>query len=199
MLHLLSGLTLCLPSWLFYILSTKLYTGVGNGVENTSAHAEFPLSLCFSLLHYGVFSICNLQFIRNRLLQHGFPRGCNSSWTTCSRMRSFVWALIHARSLLQPRLSMLTCFFQGTSACCGVDVFTSNVLHGLQGDSLLHHYLFQELQGNLYFGAWSTYSPPLMILVTAGLLFHFIFFPHYFSLATAVQCWFFVCFCFVFI
>jgi len=33
------------------------------------------------------------------------------------------------------------------------------VLHGLQGDSLPHHSLHHQLQGNLYSGAWITSSP----------------------------------------
>lgn len=110
MLCLLSEPNLCLLSWLFYILSTKLHTGIGNGgcKHFSICRSSFILTLLPAPLWRPSHS---LQFIRSRLLQHGSPTGCGSSRTTCSGMGSSVWAAIHDRSLLQSRLSMFTWFF----------------------------------------------------------------------------------------
>ena len=73
---------------------------------------------------------------------------------------------VPARSLLQHGLSTRCSFLQGTATCCGigsstvcrVDICSTEVLHGLQGDNLLHHGLLHGLQGNLCSSAWSTSS-----------------------------------------
>ncbi|GAB0208824.1 mitochondrial enolase superfamily member 1 [Grus japonensis] len=50
----------------------------------------------------------------------------------------------------------------GSSTGCRWNLYTpSSFLHGLQGDSLLHHGLHQGLQGDLCSGTWSTSSPSI--------------------------------------
>jgi len=74
------------------------------------------------------------------------------------------------RSPLLHGLSKGCSFPQGTFTCsgvesstgCRVDICSGLVLHGLQGDNLLHHGLHHGLQGNLCSGGWSTSSPSIL-------------------------------------
>ncbi|KAK4806612.1 hypothetical protein QYF61_013867 [Mycteria americana] len=61
------------------------------------------------------------------------------------------WAVGHGRTS--------TCSGVGSSTGCRRDICSTVDIHGLQGDSLLHHGLHHGLQENLCSAAWSTSSP----------------------------------------
>ncbi|KAK4806640.1 hypothetical protein QYF61_022946 [Mycteria americana] len=61
-----------------------------------------------------------------------------------------VYILLHRTSI---------CSSVGSSTGCRRDICSTVDIHGLQGDSLLHHGLHHGLQENLCSAAWSTSSP----------------------------------------
>ena len=85
------------------------------------------------------------QFLPENLLQCGLPStGCRS----CQEPPP-VWAP-HGLQLPSGHIHLLK---HGVLHGLQVDIFSTVVLHGLQGDSLPHHGLLQRLQGNLVPGA----------------------------------------------
>jgi len=90
--------------------------------------------------------------------------GCSTSEIDFSSVDA-AWAAGFARkpapswvlySFLQ---GMSTCSGVGSSMGCRVDICFTVVLHGLQGDNLLHCHHLYGLQGTLCCGTWSTYFP----------------------------------------
>ncbi|KAK4806603.1 hypothetical protein QYF61_013858 [Mycteria americana] len=73
------------------------------------------------------------------------------------------WAVDHGRTS--------TCSGVGSSTGCRRDICSTVDIHGLQGDSLLHHGLHHGLQENLCSAAWSTSSPSFFNDSTLGNLF----------------------------
>jgi len=198
--------------WFYLLPSPKQSSGVGMGsggsgqsitVAPSFSHF-FPApvwvlpKLCsHSWTAPALFLSTRYSPSRNRLLQCESPAGHRSCQKTCSCVDFSPQTTAPARSLLLSGLSMGRSFHQGISFCCtvgssmgcSVDICSSVVFRGLQGDNLLHQPLLHGLHWNLCSGTWSNFSPHYSLtLVSAGL-----FCSHLFSflpLTAAVQCFY---------
>jgi len=127
-----------------------------------------------------------VQSFRNRLLQHGSPRGHKPCHQTCSSVGSSLHGSAGpGRSLLQRGAPhRATASFRhppapvwGPFHGLQVEICSTVDLQGLQGDSLPHHGLHHGLQGKtLCSGVWRTSSPP-SLLTSAGLFLTHILTP----------------------
>ncbi|KAK4810807.1 LOW QUALITY PROTEIN: hypothetical protein QYF61_008779 [Mycteria americana] len=159
----------------------------GNGKYNTDMNKTLLYVCCKFLKDVGSNFGAGEDTVLHKLLQYryrSFPWGTVLQEQTApvwvphrvtgpARRPAPVWAPLHGPqilpgNLLQHGLLSTGCsFLQGMSICCGVgssvgcrvDICSTTVLHGLQGDKLLHHGLRYRLQGNLCSGTWSTSSP----------------------------------------
>lgn len=90
-----------------------------------------------------------VQSFRDRLQQHGSPRGC-SSYKTSGSTTGFPWVAASFRA-------------HSRSPAWGhswtVNMFSNMVHHALQGDSLLQHGTLEAAGEHLCSSAWSTSSP----------------------------------------
>lgn len=83
------------------------------------------------------------------------PALCGLHSTSCGSHQEPVPVTHCGPHLIQ---GMSTCCGRGSSTGCSVDICSAMVLHGLQGNNLLHHGLHHGLQGNLCSGI-SNISP----------------------------------------
>lgn len=90
-----------------------------------------------------------VQSFRDRLQQHGSPRGC-SSYKTSGSTTGFPWVAASFRA-------------HSRSPAWGhswtVNMFSNMVHHALQGDSLLQHGTLEAAGEHLCSSAWNTSSP----------------------------------------